>query len=306
MSDFTPLATTRQAAKILGVHESSIKRWNTSAQLHAQQTQGGHRRFAVEEILTFARKNRLNAPLLAYDTFAVPVWVSTEHLRKKKQYTLLVELLYEWIMNSYSAHANRLLMTLLRESYSISDLFDNLVSPALKKLNNEYLHGKIAIGEEQRGRYCMRDTLIHLTEQLREQQYVRPTRESPIAIVGCCREEEEEIGAIMARLVLEMSGWSTIYLGLDVPTEEFAKQQLKHDAAIIFIALMPPRGERDIFHILNLLDQVYSRKHPYRLAFSGPTIPENQAINMPGGYIPEIRSFQSMKALSQWIQLIED
>ncbi|MBX2820985.1 MAG: cobalamin-dependent protein [Rhodothermaceae bacterium] len=305
MNDFTPLATTRQAAEILGVHESSIKRWNTSKQLNAQQTSGGHRRFSITEILDFAKKNRLDSPLLFYGSYAERVWTGIEELRKKNDYTILIQLVYEWILDDRTTFVSRLLIHVVRKEYPLEDVIDNLLAEVLYQVGENYMKGMLAIGDEHRATHSLRDVLIHLKEQLRELGYARPARNRPITILGCGREEKHELGALMARLVLEVQGWTVVYLGLDVPTEEFAKQQAQHEAALVCISMMPPRGERDVHHIFNLLDRVYDRRHPYRLAFGGGAVSDIENFKVHGS-IPEVRIFRTMKEFSYWIQKIAD
>ena len=305
MSDFTPLATTRQAAEILGVHESSIKRWNTSKLLNAKQTSGGHRRFSIDEILSFAKKNRLDSPLLFYGSYAERVWTGLEELRKKNDYNTLTDLVYEWTIEDRSTFVSQLLLHVVKKDYLIEDLIDNLLAKVLYMIGENYLKGILAIGDEHRATHSLRDVLIHLKEQLKVLGYSRPARNRPITILGCGREEEHELGALMARLVLEVQGWTVVYLGLDVPTEEFAKQQVKHEAALVCISMMPPRGERDVHHIHNLLDKVYDRRHPYRLAFGGGAVADISSFKVHGS-IPEVRVFKTMKEFSYWIQKIAD
>ena len=298
------LATTRQAAEILGVHESSIKRWNTSDQLQAQQTQGGHRRFAIEEILSFAKRNKLDAPLLSFDSYAERVWIALEEVKKKSNYKRLINLVYEWILDDQSTHTSRLIIHLTQQSYPIDRIIDVLIAPVLHKLGEEYLKNNLTIGDEHRATHTMRDMLIFIKEYARNNGLFRVTRNSKVAIVGCGREEEHEIGAIMARLVLEYHGWRVIYLGLDVPTEEFAHQQIQYCADLVCISLMPPRGERDVQHILNLLDQMYTRKYPYRLAFGGGAVANLQGSKLRSQFIPDAQVFRTMETFSTWLQKI--
>ena len=305
MNESTPLATTRQAAEILGVHESSIKRWNTSKQLNALQTSGGHRRFSITEILHFAKKNRLDSPLLYYGSYAERVWIGLEELRKKNSYESLVKLVYEWILDDRSTFVTQLLLHVVKKEHDIEDIIDNLLAEVLYEIGVNYMRGNLAIGDEHRATHSIRDVLIYLKEQLRVLGYARPAHNRPITILGCGREEEHELGALMARLVLEVQGWTVVYLGLDVPTEEFAKQQVKHEAALVCISMSPPRGERDVHHIFSLLDKVYDRRHPYRLAFGGGAVANIKEFKARGS-IPEVRIFKTMKEFSYWIQKIAD
>jgi len=50
--------TVRQAAKRLGVHPATLRRWANQGMLRAMRTPGGHRRFAAEDIERFQRQRQ--------------------------------------------------------------------------------------------------------------------------------------------------------------------------------------------------------------------------------------------------------
>ena len=50
------ILSSKQVAGILGVNESSVKRWADSGMLNCYRTPGGHRKFRREDILSFSRK----------------------------------------------------------------------------------------------------------------------------------------------------------------------------------------------------------------------------------------------------------
>src|SRR5699024_9163160 len=81
MSDTADL-TSRQASALLGVHESSIKRWCDQGLLECSFTPGGHRRFAFDVMLDFARTSSLAPALLALDGFERSAWLGSEQLRQ--------------------------------------------------------------------------------------------------------------------------------------------------------------------------------------------------------------------------------
>lgn len=60
-SDIVPLPhwlSTSQAAKHLGVHPNTIRRWADNGKLSAMITPGGHRRFALEDLQAFEWRQR--------------------------------------------------------------------------------------------------------------------------------------------------------------------------------------------------------------------------------------------------------
>src|SRR5690625_4089972 len=96
MSDTADL-TTRQASALLGVHESSVKRWCDQGLLECSFTPGGHRRFDFDVMLDFARTSSLAPALLALDGFERPAWLGSEQLRQHLIGDGLITLAYEWL-----------------------------------------------------------------------------------------------------------------------------------------------------------------------------------------------------------------
>ena len=47
-----------EAAKVLGVNVSSIKRWTDEGKLECIRTVGGHRKFLMNHLANFAEKNK--------------------------------------------------------------------------------------------------------------------------------------------------------------------------------------------------------------------------------------------------------
>ncbi len=54
-ADRESLLSPKKAAKILGVSESSIKRWCDAGQIQILKTSGGHRRISIASLMDFAR-----------------------------------------------------------------------------------------------------------------------------------------------------------------------------------------------------------------------------------------------------------
>ena len=303
MSDSSVTVTTRQAAEILNVHESSIKRWCSIDKLAYSQTPGGHRRILLSDLLAFASAENIDTHLLRFDTFAEKVWQGECLASKQRKFEALVQLATHWIQYGEDVYLLELIHYLYKQEYTIQVLVDRLLAPIMQEVGKAYLKGQLSIGEEHRITYQMRDILIHLRGLLqlgRNRNKSNSTQKHYRAILGCARSQEHELGALMARLVLESMGWDVVYLGLDVPTEEFARQQVAYDATMICIALMPPINRSEVVHIIELLDYMYDRKHPYRLVFGGPiSLDIDEASS--SYTLPVIKHFKAMSEFSEWV-----
>ena len=261
------------------------------------QTRGGHRRISLDELLFFATGKAIKTPLHRFSRFACHVWRGTCHHKKMGQLDYLVRLGYDWLLENEQHLLFNLLLYLREQQVSTPVLLDHLIAPIMHQVGMAYQEGSLSIGEEHRITHCIRDMLIQY------QGYDRiigtpPRGKAQTAIIGCARNQNHELGAIMARLVLEEHGWQVIYMGANVPTEEFAQQQISHQASLICIALMIPMIETDAQHINNLLSHMYRSDQPYELAFGGP-LKINPASYSNG---PPVHHFSTMQSFSKWLE----
>ncbi|QXD15553.1 cobalamin-dependent protein [Rhodocaloribacter litoris] len=306
MSDAQTILSTREAASLLGVHESSIKRWCNEGALSCRTTAGGHRRIPVDALVRFASERRMNLPLLAFGDEAARVGRGLLRAQREGDFTDLYEVAYDALAHGDVERFTRLLTFLRRHDVSPARLFDHLVGPVMRRIGEGYVTGHLSVGEEHRMTGLVRDAILRLDapagEGLRKQRNGRKRR---VAVVGCLQGEVHELGALMVRHVLAARGWQVIYLGLDVPTEEFAGQQHRHEAQLMCISMMPPRGLPEALAAVRLLDRMYDPKRPCRLALGGPGLPEDRDLRDVAPRFLEARFFSRMEPFDRWIQAIE-
>ena len=303
MIDSSTLVTTRQAAELLDVHESSIKRWCSLDHLSCTQTPGGHRRIPFNGLMEFAKKRDISCPLHVFDGFAGRVWEGFLQAQKTANFSALADLAKLWIQESNIHYLSALLDYLQTQGYEVAVQMDKILAPVMYYVGKAYMDGDLSIGEEHRVTYLMRDVLIRLSSLGNTSAPNNPFKK---AVLGCIRSQEHELGCLMARMVLESAGWDVLYLGLDVPTEEFARMQNMHDATMVCIAHMPPTTQSEIVHIVELLDYMYDRKKPYHLVFGGPVKMDITPFKATEYSLASVQQFQSMTEFSDWLNNQEE
>ncbi len=300
MSDQSVSVSTRQASEMLGVHESSVKRWCNAGDLDCWLTPGGHRRIPVSALVSFARVQDMALALRPFREHAERVWSGVEQARREDDLGDLVDLTYAWIEQVGSDLPPRLVPYLVEEGFPLGRIFDRLIGPVMHRIGQGYLRGDLSIGDEHRMTQAMRDVLVTLSAAgdltMKSNGTVKP-----VAVVGCARGEVHELGALMVRLVLEAAGWRVMYLGLNVPTEEFAAQQTKHGAALVCVSIMPPMGTPEAQTMVRLLDRMYDPARPYRLALGGSAL-DAAALDGADVSIPDVRLFGKLEPFEQWVR----
>src|SRR4051812_43863816 len=87
------LLTSSQAAGLLEVHESSVKRWTNEGILTPIKTKGGHRRIPLPGLLAFARAERSDAALLGLAPFEEDVAKAALAARERNDFLPLADLI---------------------------------------------------------------------------------------------------------------------------------------------------------------------------------------------------------------------
>ncbi len=292
--------STREASELLGVHESSVKRWCNAEDLECWLTPGGHRRIPVVALVSFAHEQNIQLPLYPFGDDAGRVWAGLEKVRRSNDFEALEQLMYTWIEQGWSHLPARLLEYLKGEGLSMGRVLDHIVGPVMRRVGQGYTNGTLSIGDEHRMTQAMRDVLVTLSAT--DDPMVKPNGTiKPVAVVGCVRGEVHELGALMVRVVLETMGWRVIYLGLNTPTEELAAQQAKQAATLVCISMMPPIGMAEARTVVRFLDQMYDRTRPYRLALGGSALNNNDSLDRTGILIPDVQLFNRMEPFEAWV-----
>src|SRR5688500_4332747 len=87
------LLTTSQAASLLQVHESSVKRWSNGGLVSPSKTTGGHRRIALPALLDLAREMRSDSPLLRLAPHGAELARATLACRERNDFAPMIDLM---------------------------------------------------------------------------------------------------------------------------------------------------------------------------------------------------------------------
>ena len=291
------MLTTNQAASLLGVHPSSIKRWCNEEGLPCTYTPGGHRRIELDALLDFGRDRDLLSPLLNLKPHQRRAWTALQDALHDEQYDALTGLAYDLLVDEPASRFRAFLRFLRQQDLPLDVLFDHVLTPALQTVGRHWYEGELEIGDEHRITHLVRDTLIQL---LNQEASLEPA--SSVALVGTSRNESHEIGALMTRLILEQHGWTVIYLGSDVPSEEFALQQRKYEAPLVCVSFTSLRGgTAEMQRLVQVLTKFYELDAPYRLALGGAFVSPNTNLSLPQNPLLDVEVFDRLHPFNEWV-----
>lgn len=291
---------TGEAARLIGVHRSTVKRWCDAEELSCSVTEGGHRRIALSALLDFAEARGLACPLLAFEAQEAAVWQAVRRAEEQSEYEEVIELAYRWLADGNPSRIHALLQFVCERKWPLPILFDRFVRSVMYRIGGAWREGTIHVGDEHRMSHVVFDGL-HAMTRLGRADVAGPRSSPPIALVGCGGGNRHEMGALMVRMVLEAEGWQTLYLGADVPTEDFALQQARHAADLVCISLAPPEHvASDTGRILDALAHWYDHEHPYRLALGGQVVQESdRSADYP---FTACRVFSDLEGFVRWVR----
>ncbi len=291
------LLSTSQSARLIGAHESSVKRWCNAGDLSCTLTDGGHRRIPLDRLLAFARERGLASSLLALAPHEhAAARALLEGLSGAGTETL-VELGYEWLRASASRQPVQLFRLYVELGCSFETLCDEVLAPILHRVGTDWFEGRLDVGEEHRITQVILDAL----HGLRLEAEQAPKIEGRVAVIGCEEGNRHELGAQMVRLVLVAAGWQVVYLGANVPAEDLSRQQSAHGARLVCVSLTPPAAPPDARRLLHRLAGLYQPGQPYRLVLGGSTVRGVQAPEASSLPFAECCYFDSIVAFAGWL-----
>lgn len=290
----TKLLTTSQAASLLQVHESSVKRWSNGGLVKPVKTAGGHRRIDMLALLELAKEVRGDSPLLRLEPHGVALAEAALACREQNDFDLMVDLVIRFSDN----HPVHYLTDALRYLAVAADIpipraFDAVLAEALRRVGRQLEEGSRTVAMEHRFTQKILDALHAFRADLRQPE------EGPLAVIGCAETCQHEIGAMFCRVGLEMEGWRTCYLGANVPFEEFAGIQTALGADLVCISFIPPMTNADARRCARILAGDYRPDRPYILAMGGGAL---DAAVLEQGVWP-FRAFkvhQGMESFLRW------
>lgn len=226
--DPEPVLSPKELAEIIGLSESTLKRWVDSGVLHAAKTPGGHRRIARSEAVRLIRTS--NLPVLRPDMLGVP---DLEAIQDSPTQPGLEGLkLYEFLREGQDRHVRGLLLSQYLAGRSIIEICDGPVREAMHRIGELWHHSESGIYQEHRAS----DIIISALNQLRLIM-PQPSLSAPLAIGGAPGGDPYLIPSLIAAIVLESSGFRTHNLGPDLPLSSLYKATEELKPVLVWLSV---------------------------------------------------------------------
>lgn len=266
--------TSSQAAELLNVHPSTVKRWCNEGELAFDKTDGGHRRIHLTDLLELSRVREIETFLDSFAPYEGHVWSAFNQVVDGGSFHRVHALAMGWLNR---AHMNRLTALFAelgrRPGISFERFADEGIRGFMSMVGDAWREGRLRVGEEHMMTEAMSDVLFRLRDVGASPDGDRSpgeTRRAPrCAIVGTMEGHRHGLGSMCARILLERRGWDVYFLGADVPVEDFAALQKSRKADLVCVSFSPPAIGADMRRCVRILAEFYDHTSPYSLALGG-------------------------------------
>ena len=215
-----------QLAPILGVSESTLKRWIDRGHLRADRTPGGHRRIARADLIAFLRaRGRALPSLSAHEARSAPgPGRAFDAVPPESLARLLVE--------GDAEAARAILLGQYRAGRGIDDLLDRLAAPAMAQVGIGWAEGRISVHEEHVATLGLLGILLDL------RSLIPVAADTALLALGGAPEGDPYLlPSLMVELTLADLGWRTINVGPHTPAWSLREAIEQHRPRLAWLSI---------------------------------------------------------------------
>jgi excisionase family DNA binding protein len=230
-NDLSRKLTSKEAARLLGVSEASVKRWADSGLLPTVKTAGGHRRFRPEDVAVFRRRNLHETGRSSARTSVSATQAAVAPLRDPVKHKETASLLYDVLVAGHAEEAAAILVSLHLDGVGVALLADELLCPAMRRVGDLWHQGELSVAQEHVATRVALEALQALRSSLH-------AREAHGRRAVCCAAEDDfhELPVQVAALTLEANGWEVVNLGTSTPFYALAEAIGRFTPHIVCVA----------------------------------------------------------------------
>ncbi len=224
--DSIELYSPRKVARSIGVSESSLKRWCDAGILNATKTAGGHRRISRPEVISFVK--RRNLKLFAPETLGLPVLedvVIENPADALNQY-------HDALLVPDATKCSKLLFYVFMSGWNVAEIFDQLVSPAMTRIGDQWHEGQVEVYQERQACQACLSAIHQLSSLLPS-----PRASAPTALGGSIEDDYYDVPTKAVEATLVSLGWRATSLGSNLPLESLLKSAHVHRPTLFWLSV---------------------------------------------------------------------
>ncbi|MCS7082670.1 MAG: helix-turn-helix domain-containing protein [Bacteroidota bacterium] len=270
--------STVEVAQLLGVTETTIKRWADAQRIPCIRTPGGHRKFRPEDVLAFAQAHGYPIEQLL---------TRRPRIRFPRSWDQLREWLYRQLLWGNADAVREQLYSWYSSGLELAALYDELISPVLERIGQEWASGSLSVAQE----HLASNTLSEALQGFR--QLTRPASAGlRRAVCAALEQEEHTLGLLMAAHLLELAGFQVDFLGARTPVRDLIGWLSEHKPQLLCLAFVIPLEPERAHRVLRSISLQAQRLGVRVLAGGRSADPAWVALQLVDGVYKRLRELQ--------------
>lgn len=239
---------TREVAAMLGVTETTVKRWAEEGIIPCTRTPGGHRKFRLTDIVRFAAERGYTLAGTAPPPMTAAQMEQLQLGVALKDYRRLATVFKEEALQADRNGLYELLLYLLKNSIPFPAIADEVIRPAMAEIGSLWQKGKLAINQEHATTHAVLEALARMAPDLHR----RPSK--TLAVVCSCPEGElHDVGLRCLAYSLEAEGWKVCYIGANTPVADIVRVLRAERPPLLCVSVTTVRRKRSTATDLNTI-----------------------------------------------------
>ncbi len=246
LADFSdePIYNMKAVEQQTGISAATLRAWERRYTLvEPKRTSSGYRLYSDRDValLLWVRHqmsegltiSRVVAMLETMRLNHEPIWVDMDEsapnsfsAEAPNPPASFVQPLYQALINLDTERADDIVEQGFA-LYTLTTVCMEIIVPTLIEIGESMHNGQISISTEHFASTYLRGRLYGLFRVYPQMS------DMPMIMVGCAPTEHHEIGALIFALMLRQHGYNVIYLGQDVPVNDFVETALNEHPAMV-------------------------------------------------------------------------
>lgn len=232
----------RQAARLVGVGESTLSRWCDSGAIAMTKTIGGHCRIERHVLLQFARAQGL--PIIGSEPLA-----TARRGASLPDSAKIISRLFEQLVSGEEHDIQKLTQALLIRTGDSATVYDAVLAPAMHRVGTSW---------EQAGLQSFRDDAAPAPSLsgigMAGDRMPIPAN-APTAVCAALPGDPYSLAPSMCSMVMRAAGFQTTLLGPGMPTEEILKVASDISASVVAVSIdTNPDSPHQIIELCDEMD----------------------------------------------------
>jgi MerR family transcriptional regulator, light-induced transcriptional regulator len=219
------------AAKILGVNVSTIKRWTEGGMLECIKTAGGHRKFLMSHLASFVEKNKKKNSKVNLFTLESEQDIEISYRILKGDFQYLNKYVLEQALACNREQIQQVLNGLYLGQFSLHQIYDLIVTPVLHQIGYLWEESKLSVLQEHLASQAIRDCITRLQGIIRI-----PEHNNGKVLCLTPSKELHDIPLKMVDHILEARGFTILYSGQLTPIDRIEEVFDVHKPKRLYIS----------------------------------------------------------------------